>query len=207
MTEKERFRKHCLKRLRKASNQGTYKKDKYIVSLLNKLISQNNAQTIMLYIPLGIEVDVMPLIREQRRKKRQLYVPFMEGKSFRLVKYRLPLNNKQFGIKEPNDSKQYRKKNIDIAIVPIIGMDSTFRRVGFGRGMYDRFFEKTKDIKKVIFVTRELCYSKNIVTNDYDLKADKIITSQKCPKDMHNARYNYRYCRGSTRGVHMLRMV
>ena len=34
----------------------------------------------------------------------------MEGESFRLVKYRLPLIKKKFGIMEPKDSKQYKNK-------------------------------------------------------------------------------------------------
>jgi len=208
MTEKESFRKHCLKRLHQINNQGTYKKDKHIISLLYRLIYKSNAKSIMLYIPLEIEVNIMPLIRQLRREKKQLYVPFMEGKSFRLVKYRLPLKKKQFAVREPNNSKQYRKKDIDMAIVPVVGLDSTLRRVGFGKGMYDRFFEKThKNIKQVVFVTRELCYSKKIVTDDYDLRADKILTSQKRPKDIYNARYNYRCFRSTARNIHILRMV
>lgn len=131
----------------------------------------------MLYLPLGMEVNLYPLIVRLRKEQKNLYVPFMEGASFRLVKYRLPLRKKQFGIKEPNDSKQYRKKQIDIAIVPIVGVDVTQRRVGFGKGMYDRFFEKNKkNIKQVVFVARALCYAKEIVTDDYDVKADIILT-------------------------------
>jgi len=58
-------------------------------------------------------------------------------------------------------------------------MDITRRRVGFGKGMYDRFFEKEiKNIKKIVFVARDLCYSKSIVTNHYDIKADIIVTSE-----------------------------
>jgi 5-formyltetrahydrofolate cyclo-ligase len=112
-----------------------------------------------------------------RKEKKNLYVPFMEGKSFRLVKYRLPLRKKRFGIKEPLDSKQYKLKKIDIAIVPIVGVDTTHRRVGFGKDIYDRFFEKNRqNIKKTVFVARELCYAKEIVTDTYDVKADMIFT-------------------------------
>jgi len=152
--------------------------DKKIVQSLYSIIEENNAHNIMLYLPMDTEVNLYPLIRHLRRKRKILYVPFMEGKSFRLVKYRLPLKKKQFGIKEPNDSKQYKVKDIDIAIVPIVGVDSTHRRVGFGKGMYDRFFEKhDKTIKQTIFVTRELCYSKEVVTDHYDVSADMIVTS------------------------------
>ena len=173
---KKKFRKHCLKMLKKVAQRGSYLKDKRVLSKLEKMIVQNNAQRIMLYIPLKTEVNLFPLIKLLRRQKRQLYVPFMEGSSFRLVKYRYPLETKRFGIKEPKDSKQYRVKKIDIAIVPIVGIDSTDRRVGFGKGMYDRFFEKEmKHIEKTVFVSRYYCYSKAIVTDSHDVKADSVI--------------------------------
>jgi len=175
---KQAFRKHCLTRLRKLSNSSSYVKDKYIIEVLYNYISSSQAQNIMLYLPLGMEVNLYPLISRLRKEKKNLYVPFMEGASFRLVKYRLPLYTKQFGIKEPNDSKQYRLKEIDMAIVPMVGVDVTHRRVGFGKGMYDRFFEKNKkNIKQVVFVARELCYAKEVVTDHYDVKADMIVTA------------------------------
>ncbi|MCK5537423.1 MAG: 5-formyltetrahydrofolate cyclo-ligase, partial [Bacteroidales bacterium] len=174
---KKQFRKHCLERLAEVSPLKRYIKDKKVLALLYRHISVNKVQSVMLYVPLNAEVNMFPLIKKLRKEQKQLYVPFMEGNSFRLVKYRLPLKKKQFGIKEPNDSKKYRQKNIDLAIVPIVGMDVTHRRVGFGKGMYDRFFEKNnKNIKQVIFVARKLCYSKEIVTDHYDVKADKVFT-------------------------------
>ena len=175
---KNAFRKECLKRLERLSLSTPYAKDKKIIALLYRYIKNERAQNVMLFIPMATEVNLYPLIRTLRQEGKMLYVPFMEGKSFRLVKYRLPLRRKKFGIKEPNDSKQYRVKNIDIAIVPVVGVDSTHRRIGFGKGMYDRFFEKyDKEIEQTIFVTRELCYSKEIVTDHYDVKADMIVTS------------------------------
>jgi len=166
-----------MQRLKVAKGIRKYKKDSEIVKKLYKYIQTNNAQSILLYLPLKIEVNMYPLIAQLRKQGKCVYVPFMEGKSFRLVKYRLPLRQKQFGIKEPNDSKQYRNKKIDLAIVPIVGVDVTLRRVGFGKGMYDRFFEKEyKNINKVVFVARELCYSKEVITDHYDVKADMILT-------------------------------
>lgn len=181
ITDKEDFRRICIKRLRKANNRFKYCKDKHINRRLYALIQEKQVSSIMLYLPLDMEVNIYPLIKVLRKEKKRLYVPFMEGKSFSLVRYRLPLCKKKFGIREPNYSKQYRKKEIDLAIVPIIGVDSTLRRVGFGQGMYDRFFEKEyKCIKNIVFISRELCYSKEIVTNSYDIKADYIIEGKRC---------------------------
>ena len=178
VSSKDKFRKRCHNILKQAKKYS-YIKDKQTQKYLTKLIQRYNAKDIMAYIPLDNEVNIMPLINTLRRQKTNIWVPFMEGKSFRLVKYRYPLRIKKYGIKEPKNSYKYRKKSIDIAIVPIIGMDKTYRRIGFGKGMYDRFFEKEiKNIKKVVFVARELCYSKDMVTDDYDVKADIVVTSK-----------------------------
>ena len=175
--DKKSFRAACIKRLKQADNIRKIKKDKDILAQLYKIIQKEGTSSIMLYLPMGMEVNLYPLIAQLRKEQKNLYVPFMEGESFRLVKYRLPLRKKRFGIREPIDSKQYRKKNIDIAIVPIVGTDCTHRRIGFGRGMYDRFFEKEQiNIKKIIFVARELCYSHDVVTDHYDVKGDIIFT-------------------------------
>jgi len=177
MIDKNTFRSRCIDRLKRAQNIRKLKKDKSVLKKIYNIIYQDNLQNILLYIPMDMEVNIYPLIMLLRKQKKNIYVPFMEGKSFRLVKYRLPLYIKKYGIKEPNNSKQFRNKQIDIAVVPIIGIDVTQRRVGFGKGMYDRFFEKEhKNINKVIFVARELCYSKKVITNHYDINGDIIIT-------------------------------
>ena len=173
---KQLFRQKCLKKLQRANRYSAYVKDRKVLDKLYALIRHSGAKSVMLYLPLETEVNLYPLLKRLRREGKMVYVPFMEGKSFRLVKYRYPLERKRFGIKEPKYSRQYRNKQIDIAIVPIVGMDATYRRVGFGKGMYDRFFEKEmKNIATTVFVARTLCYSKSVVTDDYDVKADIVI--------------------------------
>ena len=175
---KKKFRKDSLNLLKRVSNLPTYKIEKIILNQIYQLIEEKKAQNIMLYIPLKLEVNLYPLIKKLRKEGKNILVPFMELSSFRLVKYRLPLKTKKFGIKEPNYSNQYRIKKIDIAIVPIIGIDKTYRRIGFGKGIYDRFFEKEyKNIEQTIFVAKKICYSSREITNHYDIKADVIISS------------------------------
>ncbi len=96
-----------------------------------------------------------------------------------MVKYRLPIKVKKFGVREPNISNNFYK-NIDIAIVPVLGMDKSFRRIGFGKGYYDRFFGKYKErIGKVLFVGRESCICSEIITDNYDIEGDFYITPDK----------------------------
>jgi 5-formyltetrahydrofolate cyclo-ligase len=184
LNAKDVFRKLCLKKLQFFSKTAKIEKDKYICSQILQIIGLQKAKKILFYIPLSIEVDVEPLIKKLRKRKNiEIYVPFMKGKSFVPVKYRLPLKKKRFGIREPNYSI-FRNNSIkfDIIVVPIIGIDETYRRVGFGAGMYDRFFENLKKnqssypLPTIIFTQLKLCKSTNIITSMHDIRADYIIT-------------------------------
>ncbi len=177
--KKQTFRKISLIRLRSLSWQQRYLGDKRVNRTLYGRIRAAAARSVMLYVPLELEVNTLPLIRRLRREGIAVWVPFMEGESFRLVKYRLPLERKKYGVKEPKFSKQYRKRMIELAIVPVVGTDRSLRRIGFGKGMYDRFFAKhKKEIGQIIFTQRVLCWSTELVTDDYDVGADEVITAR-----------------------------
>ena len=60
--------------------------------------------------------------------------------------------------------------------MPIIGIDKSFRRIGFGKGMYDRFFaQNIKNIDNIVFLARDIYYINDIITNNYDIKADFVL--------------------------------
>ncbi len=175
--KKSLFREYILKNSLK-NRVNNYKKDKVLNKEITEYILKNRFKNIMAYIPLKREVNISPLIKELRQKGINLYIPFMEGKSFRLVKYRLPLEVKKFNIKEAKVSN-VKVKNIDLAIVPILGVDINFKRIGFGKGMYDRFFEKnSKIVKKVIFIERDLYICTTNITDKFDISAECIFTTK-----------------------------
>lgn len=174
---KSDFRKSCIKRLEFTSLFLKYYKNKIIVKKLENFIKRSDSRNILLYIPMDIEVDVKPLIKSLRKtKKREVYVPFMQGDSFKIVKYRLPLHKKRFGIKEPNNSF-FKAKKIDLAIVPIVGIDKLGKRIGFGKGMYDRFFDRLNYNPTTVFTQLVLCKSEKILSDNYDIQANYIITN------------------------------
>ncbi len=173
---KSDFRKSSIKRLEFISLYK-YKKNKTIVKKLTNLIKNDKAKNILLYVPLGIEVDINPLIVALRKEKnKSVYVPFMENDSFKIVKFRLPLCRKKFGIKEPNNSF-FRPRKIDLAIVPVVAIDALNKRIGYGKGMYDRFFYRLGYRPTIVFTQLVLCKSDKILSNDYDISADYIITT------------------------------
>jgi 5-formyltetrahydrofolate cyclo-ligase len=170
------FRKSCIKRLEFTSQISKYYRNKIIVKKLENFITQSEAKNILLYIPLGIEVDINPLIKNLRKlRNKNIYVPFMQGDSFKTVKYRLPLYKKKFGIKEPNNSF-LKPRKLDLAIIPVVGVDAVHKRIGYGKGMYDRFFDRLNHKPVMVFTQLILCKSEKILSDNYDIQADYIIT-------------------------------
>ncbi len=177
LDHKVHFRKLCIERLNFTSKRCRYYKSKVLLRSLKNVVLESKASNILLYLPLAIEVDIKPLINDLRRyKNKKVFVPYMQGDSFKAVLYRLPLHKKSFGIKEPANSF-FKVKKIDIAVVPIVGIDSLGKRIGFGKGMYDRFFYRLKYKPKIIFTQLVLCRSDEILSNGYDIQADYIITN------------------------------
>lgn len=133
---------------------------------------------LLFYSPLPLEFDIRKLLRFYRKAKGvRVFLPLMHQESFKAVQYRLPLQKKSFGVFEPSDST-YRA-TIDCAIVPVLGVDKKLRRIGFGKGMYDRFFAPYKTshkIPKILFVCRNFNYASEVITQDYDIQGDVLIT-------------------------------
>ena len=166
---KNEFRKMCLNL--KKHNRYYYSK-KIGWSVYNICKPYKN---ILFFIPLKNEVDIHWVLKKLRREKKNIFVPFMDDLSFKMVKYQLPLAKKKFSILEPVNKQKTRLK-IDLAIVPIVGIDLKFKRIGFGKGMYDRFFKNLGYKPKMVFIQLKPCYSKEILTEAHDICADEYIS-------------------------------
>lgn len=194
---KSEFRHHSKEKLTKLHN--TYSKDKRVTQEILERLKKLKIRSLLLYISLEIEVDMRKIITVCRRKYK-VFVPFMEGVSFKVVKYRLPLYTKRFNIKEPQNSFAIKPK-IDLAIMPIIGVDGAFKRIGFGKGMYDRFFESLSFKPTVWFVQREMCFTQTILSEQHDIEADIYLTPYKTmiKRGTNGFRVTSSRCRSSKR--------
>ncbi len=172
--DKKCFRKKCLKRLKNSLKSRKYINDKLVEFKIVKVIQKHKPKSILFYLPLPFEVDTKSLIKNYR-KKLKIFTPFIVGESFKMVQYRQPLRCNSFNIYEPSNSK-IEFKRVDMIIVPVVGVDGNFKRVGFGKGMYDRFYEKLKNRPIVVFVQHIKCHTKEKITDDYDVRGDYYIT-------------------------------
>ncbi|MDD5161140.1 MAG: 5-formyltetrahydrofolate cyclo-ligase [Sulfuricurvum sp.] len=172
---KSDFRAYCLDQIKNANVSTKNYRDERVRMSLAKVLKKLGAKRILAFWPMGFEADIRKTITASRMQS-EVYLPFMDGVSFKMVPFRYPLERKAFGIYEPRDS--YRKYNlIDVAIVPVVGVDGSLRRIGFGKGMYDRFFPTLKSKPFTIFIQSCACQTTQKVCDDYDVQGDLLITS------------------------------
>jgi 5-formyltetrahydrofolate cyclo-ligase len=170
---KANFRQTCLKKMKNSSKHDKYYRNALINQKLHAELKKMKNKKILFFCPLPFEADIMKTLLKMRRKC-DIFVPFMQGKSFKMVPFRLPLKKNKFGILEAGNTKRNINR-IDIAIVPAVGVDGNLQRIGFGKGMYDRFFEKLNKRPYTIFIQPIFCYTKKIICDDYDVASDLLL--------------------------------
>lgn len=180
---KTQFREISLAQMKKGPQQNKRYLDALVEQKMNlhlrALLAQKRVR-ILFYYPLSFEANVLKIL-QKLRQFHEIYIPFMEGTSFKMVPFRLPLKKKKFGVFEAGNT--YRKiKKIDIAIVPAIGVDGNLQRVGFGKGMYDRFFAGLKQRPFTIFIQPKLCYTKEHICDIHDISCDLLISPKRVIK-------------------------
>ncbi len=174
---KASFREKCLYKLKNVSKHSYFYRNSMLNNRLKKELRMAKNKKILLYAPLVFEANINKTIAFLR-KRNSVLLPFMQRESFKMVPFRLPLKRNRFGIYEAGNSLKIIK-NIDIAVVPVVGMDGNFRRVGFGKGMYDRFFSKLKKRPYTIFVQSVSCLTKESPCDDYDIACDIYMSYKK----------------------------
>ena len=83
------------------------------------------------------------------------------------------LEQGSFDIMEPKDDCKV-ENNLDIIVVPTVGISPTGVRLGYGHGFYDKFLEG-KNITTISLVLEKQII-KNIPKSDHDILIDWILT-------------------------------
>ena len=136
---------------------------------LESIIAHFGAKKILLFLPLPYEPD-LTRFRNKFAKKCKIFVPFMQDENLKMVKLRNPLLKGRFGIYEPLNSPY--ECRIDLAVVPVLGVDKQLRRIGHGFGFYDKFFQNLGYKPLIIFVSALKALCEQNLGQKHDIQAD-----------------------------------
>lgn len=138
----------------------------------------NTSQSVLLYAPLPREVDVWALFRDAAKAGKTVALPrFDESKGSYLAAqaHEKQLISGAFGALEPPLSAPIIKA-LDFILVPGLGFDSQGRRLGRGRGFYDRILAEAPvgSVKCGIAFDEQIL--SEIPAETHDVSVDFIVT-------------------------------
>ena len=138
---------------------------------------KENIKTIGLYWPMPYELDTRPLINLLLQKKIEVYLPSIFSNQLIFTKWQLndALEYNRLKFYEPR--KKLIRKNPELILVPMLAFDKKGHRLGYGKGYYDKFFEKNRDLtySGYAYNFQEV---KGLPFEHFDLKCNAIITNE-----------------------------
>ena len=154
---------------------------KKIQKKLDKIFAFKNAKKIGVYYPIGSEIFTQDIIQELLSKGKEVFLPKVmgEGMEFRKIVDFSSLEPGNFDIMEPKEECPV-DNDLDVILVPTVGISQTGVRLGYGYGFYDRFLAKNKTV--AISMTLEKQIIKNIPKSEHDIIMDWIVTEDKMTK-------------------------
>lgn len=134
------------------------------------------AERILMYHSLPDELSTHAFLSKWASKKR-FYLPRVNGVSLDILPYdesRLELGS--FHIEEPTGNDVVNIDEIELVVVPAMAYDRKGRRLGRGKGFYDRLLSSSKATK--VGVGYEFQLVEEIPTEPHDINMDIVITQQ-----------------------------
>lgn len=139
------------------------------------------ADTVLLYSPIGSEIDITPIAEEALARGKKLAYPLCNTEdctiTFRYVERPSLLSRGSYSIFEPESSAPiFEGGENSLCLVPALAFDKEGFRLGYGKGYYDRFLRNFKGTA-IGAVYSELLTDK-LPRGFYDLAVGVIVTER-----------------------------
>jgi 5-formyltetrahydrofolate cyclo-ligase len=142
-----------------------------------------SARVVLLFAPLPDEVDVWPLVTAALAEGKTVALPRFDTAENHYVTTRVSdldhdLVPGAFGIREPApECLEIPLAKIDVALVPGMAFDAAGRRLGRGKGFYDRLLNGFAGIKCGVALEEQIVAE--IPTEEHDMRMTVVITGTK----------------------------
>ena len=177
-SEKKSLRSLLLDKRDKTSFDLMKIASKKIQKRLKKIGTFRTAEKIGAYYPIGSEILTQDIIQELLSDGKDVFLPKVLGKDieFRKITDFLSLERGSFDILEPKEDC-IKDNDLDVILVPTVGISPKGVRLGYGYGYYDRFLAGHQTIS--ISLTLEKQIVKNIPKHEHDVIIDWIVTEDR----------------------------
>ena len=138
---------------------------------------KKNIKSIGLYWPIMYELDTRPLIKVLLEKKFDIFLPSVFSGQLKFLQWKLndDLIFNKLKFYEPTQKLIQRKP--ELILVPMLAFDNRGYRLGYGKGYYDKFFEKNRDLTYLGY-GYDFQEVSSLPVESFDIKLDAIITNK-----------------------------
>lgn len=182
--QKKTLRRYALSIRRSLSQEIIKRKSGKIQEKLFNLPLFKGAGVILFYISLPDEVQTYKMIKDSLRIGKRVAVPAVNLEKREIIPFELKnpgfkLVSGPFGIPQPRESDccPLLIEDIDLVVVPGVAFDKQGKRIGFGKGFYDRFLSRLTDAKSVALAFECQIFDK-VPCEKHDIPVDFIITEK-----------------------------
>ncbi len=175
---KQRIRNTILMKLKTQKEENRNKKSCYIKNKLFRNRVFKKAKTVMFYMSFGGEVDTVDMIKAAQKLGKTVVVPVCGRNRMMspcVLKDKGALLRGPYGIREPALRKPVNLKSLDLVVVPGLAFDKKGRRLGRGKGYYDRFLPKISRHSVAIGLAYDFQILPFIPTTKNDVDVHKVI--------------------------------
>lgn len=143
------------------------------------------ASTVMLYLPLPSEIDVLPAAVDLFRRGRTVCVPRVDWDRRDMA----PVAVSSFDnagpspdghpVRTPEDGRPVLPERIDAVVVPAMAFDTDGNRLGRGGGYYDRFLGRLRRGTAILGIAFDQQIVDAIPSEPHDVSVGCVITDRR----------------------------
>jgi 5-formyltetrahydrofolate cyclo-ligase len=184
--KKNHIRQKILQKRNSLSLAQIQEKSRVIQARFIKLVEYSTAKSLGAYYPIGSEVRTQDIIYDALENKKTVGLPKLDVSSreefefYQILDSCMKLGNLTtgiFGTKEPQSNTILNQ--IDLIIVPGIVFDRTGFRLGYGKGLYDKFLAKNLSHFSIGLAFEIQVVDKELPRTTFDQRLNALVTEKR----------------------------
>jgi len=176
---KKQIRSKIIARLTLQKEEEQDRKNRLIEKRLFRTKAFRKAKIVMFYIAHKGEVNTEEMIKEAKRLGKIVTVPVCKQNKIVIRPCILDdsagLKRGPYGVKEPVIEKYISLKKLGLIIVPGVAFDKKGRRLGRGKGCYDRFLSRLPKDTPTIGLAFDFQILPRIPATGHDVAVNRVI--------------------------------
>jgi 5-formyltetrahydrofolate cyclo-ligase len=158
--------------------------DKLSKMIFTKLVNSFELKNVNMGIFLPIkeqnEPNTFMLFSMNELKDTKFFAPIVEGNKEEMIFYKINSSDEfklgMFNIPEPTSKEKIESSNLNVLLLPLLAFDNKGFRVGYGKGFYDKYLNRSSmDLVKIGVSLFEDPIEIDDV-NEFDIKMDYCVT-------------------------------